>query len=105
MVILWVVRAGYPDRGYLVGCPVRLSETENSMVETETETERQRSPEGVIQTWLIRLVVRAGYSDEGYPGGLSGRGLSGSRNPKSVGGPPATSFRRRLPEEVTLSGA
>ena len=23
----------------------------------------------------------------------------------SVGGPPATSFRRRLPEEVTLSGA
>ena len=46
MVILQVGRAGYPDRGYPVGCPGRLSETENSMVKTETETRRQRQEQG-----------------------------------------------------------
>ena len=73
---------------------------------------------GVIQTWAILRVVRAGYPGGGYPvgcqGGLSGWGLSGQfirawviREPEgfSVGGPPATSFRSRLSEEVTLSGA
>ena len=39
MVILCVVWADYPDRGCPVGFPGRSSETENSMVETETGSE------------------------------------------------------------------
>ena len=72
---------GYPDVGYPMGCPGGFSGWGLS---------------GRLSGRVIRMsVIRAVYPGVGYPG----------TRRFSVGGPPATFFRSRLSEEVTLSGA
>ena len=78
MFILWVVRAVYPDVGYPMGRPGGLSGWGLS---------------GWLSGQVIRMsVIRAVYPGVGYPGTRRCFGRW-------------TSFRSRLSEEVTLSGA